>query len=201
VIFRCKLQTLSHHFGISSQPPNPKDEGLHVVPENHQDRIIYSAVTPIESRPIDAPDEEEPPHFFTFGRIMLFIGIVFALMLLAFGIIYRMESRRFPVVVTVGMPEQKAQPEDVPVDKTKSLVPVSPDMLHVTSIALGETPLTIVNGKRLGEGDALAIATPLGTATVRVTLIQDGLVRFRHGGETIDIKMEALHSIPAASPH
>jgi hypothetical protein len=173
-----------------------------VVPEqNHQDRIIYSAVTPIESRPIDVPNEEEPPHFFTFGRIMLFIGIVFALMLIAFGIIYRMQSRQFPVVVTNAVPEKKVQPEDVPVDKTAPLVPVSPDMLHVTSIALGDPRLTIVNGKRLAEGDGLAIATPLGTATVRVELIQDGLVRFRHGGETIDVKMQALQVVPAASPH
>jgi len=172
-----------------------------VVPAEDRDKIIYSAATPMESRSVEPPKEEEPPQFFTFGRIMLFTGIIFALMLIAFGIIYRMESRQFPVVVTIAVPEKKVQPEDVPADKTTTLVPVNPDMLHVTSIALGETPLTIVNGKRLAEGDGLAIATPLGTATVRVEQIQDGLVRFRHGGETIDVKMQALQVVPAASPH
>jgi hypothetical protein len=198
-----KSRDFAQLFVISEQPPHPDDEGLHIAPRSEPaDHIIYSAITPLEERPVEPPkEEEEPPHFFTFGRIMLFTGIIFALMLIAFGIIYRMESRQFPVVVTIAVPEKKVQPEDVQADKPAPLVPVNPDMLHVTSIAMGETPLTIVNGKRLAEGDGLAIATPLGTATVRVEQIQDGLVRFRHGGETIDVKMQSLQVVPAASPH
>lgn len=193
---------MAQSFVILEQPPHPDDEGLRLVPgQNRQDRIVYSAVTPIESRPVDPPKEEEPRHFFTFGRIVLFTGILLVLMVIAFGVIYRAQSERFPVVVTIGMPEKKPQIEDVPLDKTARLVPVTPDMLRVTSIALGEPRLTIVNGKRLAEGDALAIATPLGTATLRVQLIQDGLVRFRHGGETIDVKMQALQALQTPTPH
>ena len=63
-------------------------------------------------------------------------------------------------------------------------------MLHVTSIALGTPPLTIVNGKRLAEGDSLVMNTPLGAVTIYVVSIEDGLVRFRHGGETIDATLQ-----------
>jgi hypothetical protein len=51
--------------------------------------------------------------------------------------------------------------------------------------------LTIVNGKRLAEGEWLVVTTPLGDASVRVIQIEDGVVRFRHGGETISAKLRA----------
>jgi hypothetical protein len=64
-------------------------------------------------------------------------------------------------------------------------------MLHVSSIALGNPHLTIVNGKRLAEGEWLVVTTPLGEASVRIIQIEDGVVRFRHGGETISAKLQA----------
>jgi hypothetical protein len=64
-------------------------------------------------------------------------------------------------------------------------------MLHVSSIALGNPRLTIVNGKRLAENDWLVVSTPLGDASVRVIQIEDGVVRFKHGEETIAAKLQA----------
>jgi hypothetical protein len=203
---------------ISDQPPpTPKDEGLHTVHrQDPQDRIIYSAVIPVESRAVDPLKKATP--LFSVTRIAI-VGVVL-LVLAAAGVVAKrwMETpSKYPVVVTIAVPEKKALSEpknlaeesnpagkssqDQPVeDKTAPLVPITPDMLHVTSIALGDVPLTIVNGKRLGEGDSLAVTTPLGTATLRIVLIQDGLVRFRHGGETIDVKMQPMQAGQGGSP-
>jgi len=71
-------------------------------------------------------------------------------------------------------------------------VPVNPEMLHVSSIALGNPRLTIVNGKRLAEGDWLVLSTYLGAASVRCIQIDDGIVRFRHGGEMLSAKLHVV---------
>jgi hypothetical protein len=58
--------------------------------------------------------------------------------------------------------------------------------------------LTIVNGKRLAEQDWLVLKTPAGEASVRVISIQDGFVRFKHGGETIDARLQLANASPPA---
>ena len=113
----------------------------------------------------------------------------------AAGAIYWYQTRHFPVVVAISPPE--VHDKDA-LGKAGALIPIDPDMLHVTSIALGNPRLTIVNGKRLAEQDWLVVKTPSGEAGVRVVSIQDGLVKFMHGGETIDAHLQALQSQP---PH
>jgi hypothetical protein len=66
-----------------------------------------------------------------------------------------------------------------------SLVPISSDMLKVTSIALGRTPVAIVNGTAIGEGGTLQLQTTNGIATLHVASIRDGLVQFKYGNQTI----------------
>jgi hypothetical protein len=70
------------------------------------------------------------------------------------------------------------------VDPT-TVVPISSDMLKVSSIALGQTPVAIVNGLPVDEGGTVQVQTPNGAATVRVVSIQDGLVQFKYGDQTI----------------
>lgn len=65
------------------------------------------------------------------------------------------------------------------------VVPISSDMLKVSSIALGQTPVAIVNGLSVNEGGTVQVQTTNGVATVRVTHIQDGLVQFKYGDQTI----------------
>ena len=101
------------------------------------------------------------------------------------------EPRVFATSSTIGVPDANVAGDPLK-NKKGPLVPVSPEMLHVSSIALGTPRLTIVNGKRLAEGDWLVITTPLGAASLRLTQIEDGFVRFRHGGETISAKLQIV---------
>ena len=71
-----------------------------------------------------------------------------------------------------------------PVDPTV-VVPVSSDMFKVSSIALGRTPVAIVNGVAVGEGGTVQVHTSNGIATVEVVKIRDGLVQFKYGEQTI----------------
>ena len=107
-------------------------------------------------------------------------------------------SRNSPIVVAISPPDRPVRPD--PLGDRRALVPISPEMLHVTSIALGNPRLTIVNGKRLAEEDWLVVKTPVGEGSVRVISIQDGFVRFKHGGETIDARLQ-LATETNAAPH
>lgn len=148
-------------------------------------RIIYSDSLTAEPQTSSETGDDVSPV----GRSFLFVlGIIFLCALVAAGAIYWIESRHFPVIVAISPPDRPLHPD--PLGNRGSLVPISPDMLHVTSIALGNPRLTIVNGKRLAEEDWLIVKTPNGEASVRVISIQDGFVRFKHGGETIDARLQ-----------
>jgi hypothetical protein len=71
-----------------------------------------------------------------------------------------------------------------PADPT-NFIPVSSDMLKVSSIALGRSPVAIVNGVEVGEGGTINVQTPNGTATLRVVSIRDGFIQFKNGEQTI----------------
>lgn len=154
-------------------------------------RIIYSIQA--DQQPAREVVTEDP----TAGRHFLFVLLIlFGLAAFAAGSIYWYQTRHFPVVVTIAPPDRPLHPD--PLGNRGSLVPISPDSLHVTSIAMGNPRLTIVNGKRLAEEDWLVVKTPNGDASVRVLSIQDGMVRFKHGGATIDAPLQVVQS-PA--PH
>jgi hypothetical protein len=132
------------------------------------------------------------------GRRLLIVFMIFlGLGILAAGIVYWVQARQLPVVVAISPPDRPAKPD--PLGDRGTLVPLSPALLHVTSIALGTPRLTIVNGKRLAEEDWLVVKTPNGEASVRVISIQDGLVKFKHGGETINAPLQLVQDKP--SPH
>ena len=76
----------------------------------------------------------------------------------------------------------------------KAFMPVTPDMLHVTSISLGDVRLTVVDGKQLAEDDWLPVTTPDGIIQLRVAKIEDGVVHFEYDGKTIDAKLTARSS-------
>jgi hypothetical protein len=65
------------------------------------------------------------------------------------------------------------------------VVPVTSDMLKVSSIALGRTPIAIVNGVAVGEGATVHVHTGNGIANLQVVRITDGLVRFKYGEQTV----------------
>jgi hypothetical protein len=176
-----------------STPPS-EDERLRLARQDGpRPRLLQSAVTNPELQ-VPSGAAVPPPASSRALRITLIVAVALFLIAAIGGILYWIQSRRYPVVVTIGVPEERAAANVPGSDKLQPLVPVRPEMLHVTSIALGEPRLTIVNGKRLGEGDWLVLNTPLGAASVRVISIEDGLVRFRHGGETIDVKLQSAQA-------
>ena len=175
---------------ISTETPNPGDEGLQVVrrAEPHSG-IIYSDSIQADqqtSHEIDAEDESSGKYF------LVVLLVLLGLATFAAGSIYWYQTRHFPVVVAITPPDRPLHPD--PLANRGALVPISPDMLHVTSIAMGKPRLTIVNGKRLAEEDWLVVKTHNGEASVRVLSIEDGLVRFKHGGETIDARLQLIQS-------
>ena len=158
-------------------------------------KIIYSDCLNEEQQTSNEIADEVAPA----GKRFLFVlEIIFLCALVAAGTIYWIGSRNFPIVVAISPPDRPVRPD--PLGDRRALVPISPEMLNVTSIALGNPRLTIVNGKRPAEEDWLVVKTPVGEGSVRVISIQDGFVRFKHGGETIDARLQlATETKPA--PH
>jgi hypothetical protein len=176
-----------------SASPSSGDEGMHIITPKPKPRLLQSAVTNPELQ-ILAERTAQRRGLSRTRRIAIIAGVLLTLILVAGGVILWIQSERFPVVVTIGVPEKSASQD--PLAKSPGpLVPVNPEMLHVSSIALGSAPLTIVNGKRLAEGEWLVVPTPLGDASVRVVQIEDGVVRFRHGGETISAKLQPAEKL------
>ena len=173
---------------MSSAPTG--DEGMHIIERKPQRRLLQSAVTNPELQ--GAPGAaDQGSGLSSARRIALIGGIILLFLLLAGGVLYWIQSERYPVVVTIGVPDRDAS-QDPLGKRAGPLVPVNPEMLHVSSIALGNPRLTIANGKRLAEGDWLIVSTPVGPASVRCIQIEDGIVRFRHGGETLSAKLHAV---------
>jgi hypothetical protein len=67
-------------------------------------------------------------------------------------------------------------------------------MFRVTSIALGDVPLAIVNGRRVAEGDSLQVTVGGREIFLHVAKIEDGVVHLAHGKQVIDV-----HLAPATS--
>ncbi len=156
-------------------------------------KIIYSdSLTGDPQTSSEAIEEESSSG----KRLLTLLAIVLGLAVFAAGTIYWVQARHFPIVVAISPPE--GRDKDLLGNKS-ALIPLSPDLIHVTSIALGTPRLTIVNGKRLAEEDWLVVKTPQGEASVRIVSIQDGFVRFKHGGETIDARLQMVQATP--SPH
>lgn len=113
-------------------------------------RIIYSDSLTAEQQTSHEIADEAPPA----GKGFLFVlGIIFLCALIAAGAIYWVGSRHFPIVVAISPPDRPAHPD--PLGNRGVLIPLSPELIHVTSIALGNPRLAIVNGKRLAEEDWL----------------------------------------------
>jgi hypothetical protein len=77
----------------------------------------------------------------------------------------------------------------LPLPDPSPSVTVTPDMLHVTSIALGQPRLAVVNGVELTEGQSLEVKAGDGSAILRLTSIVDGVVTFKLGGQTFSAKL------------
>jgi hypothetical protein len=159
------------------------DERLHIIKDDKpRPRLFQEDLPEDELRPAGIPGLTHS----SFKRIATVIVIVLVIALLAAGTAYWIERHRYPVVVAIELPKKETAG-----DEGAALVPIKPEMLQVTSISLGEPRLAIVNGRELTEGETIVLKTGGGRATLRVQSIQDGMVRFRHGGQTLDVPLQA----------
>ena len=160
-------------------------------------------------------DSTEAEHSSTARILLIVFVIIIGIGILAAGIIYWIQVRDFPVVAAANSSHETdqdsrlgksdnspaakspvSQPDNDPLRGQGASIPVSNDMLHVTSIALGSPRLTIVNGKRLAIGDWLVLKTPAGNASVRIESIEDGSVQFKHGDQIIDAPLQVIPPSP-----
>jgi len=68
---------------------------------------------------------------------------------------------------------------------------VTEEMLHVSSIALGRSPIALVNGAIVSEGATIQLSLPEGNVSLRVQKIRDGAVDFRYAGKTVSVNLGA----------
>ena len=122
--------------------------------------------------------------FISVGQVSFFAGITLftAFVVGGSGYLIRELHRQAGVAWSAaGLPPALAPSVAQPV--------LTPDMLHVSSIALGRAPVAVVNGRIIGEGASVTLETPDGNATLRVARIRDGAVEFRYGGQTISVSL------------
>jgi len=186
---RLQISELGRASLISNQSLTPDDKGMNVVQRSEpRGKIIYSDSLIADQQTSDEVLAEESS---TGRRLLVLLIIVLGFAVFAAGVIYWIQSRQFPIVVAISPPDIR---DTDSTGKRGVLIPLSPDLIHVTSIALGNPRLAIVNGKRLAEEDWLVVKTPNGEASVRVISIQDGFVRFKHGGNSIDARLQAAQT-------
>src|ERR1700730_3614809 len=188
VILRLQINAERHNVRLArhnSQFPRPmtnlpEDEGLHVVRRNEPEpHLLYTAMSRVE-RQAPEPDRPERFTFFTLGRISVIVGIV-----LFIGSLFASRYLIQHLHREAGVPEAAAPvaisiPPTAAPSAPKAFMPVTPDMLHVTSISLGDVRLTVVDGTQLAVDDWLPVAPPDGIIQLRVAKIEDGVVHFEY---------------------
>ncbi len=118
--------------------------------------------------------------FVSFGHLGLMAGIALVTATVVGGsgyLIRELHRQAGFASVIIGLP--------APAAALPSLVPISSDMLKVSSIALGKDPVAIVNGTELSEGATMQVQTTNGIANLTVVSIRDGIVQFKYGDQTI----------------
>jgi len=171
---------------------SPEDEGLHMVHRDEPKPEDNVPPRPQTKPTIEVPEQDspEPFGFLTAGRITF---VVIVLLFIAFviwsGYLIRQLHREASFTETLtssAVATESPTPE----------VWIGADNLHITSIALGDSPLAVVNGQRVAKGDLLEVKTPAGTASLRVVNIEDGIVHFKYGSQNIDARLTVASGTP-----
>ena len=185
-----------------SNPP-PEDEERHVRRDEskREPPLLYSAV----SRPERGASDESLASRSRLSSITVFSFVGgFLLLLLAILAIWIYFSEQEPPrpEPLAGRDTQRKRalsgtPPVTPASPPaagEAFVRVTPDMFRVTSIALGDTPLAIINGKRVAEGESVQVTVGGRGILFQVAKIEDGVVHLAHGQQVID-----AHLAPATS--
>jgi hypothetical protein len=185
-----------------SNPP-PEDEGLDVRRDEskREPPLLYRAVSRpergVSDEPLGSRSRSSSITVFSFvgGFLLLLLAI------LAIWIYFSEQEPPRPEPLAGRDTQRKralsGTPPVTPASPPaagEAFVRVTPDMFRVTSIALGDTPLAIINGKRVAEGDSLQVTVGGREIFLHVAKIEDGVVHLAHGQQVID-----AHLAPATS--
>src|SRR5437867_3176087 len=133
-----------------------EDEGLKIVrPEKRQPRLLQTVLSKIESETVAQVITRPPGRRRRFIAIFLLFAILFV-----FGFVYLVQWKQPQRAVAIHIDLPESPPATIPLPAASAAAiemgsaPTAPSsvtakMLHVTSIALGDLPLAVVNGKRL----------------------------------------------------
>jgi hypothetical protein len=197
-----------------TNPPDLDDEGLQMAQRDEpEEEPHHDDAPPTEpEQPQQDPTISDHARFSTIGLFTFLGGFAFVLFAVLVGYIYLIQpgpSHRLPSLSddAPSTPRPSATPirhlpTPPPIPKGLTLktdLPITADALHVTSIALGDIHLAIVNGKRLAEGDWLLVRMGSDVAAVQVAKMEDGVVHFTYGARTIDSKL--LKPSKQKAPH
>jgi len=122
--------------------------------------------------------------FVSIGNVSLFAGFAIFTAMLVGGSGYAIRELHRQVAVASSLSGLA-----IPVVEPSPNIVITAEMLHVSSIALGRIPLAVVNGIPITEGGSLEVQTAGGNATLRVTSIVDGAVRFKYESQTISVNL------------
>jgi hypothetical protein len=172
-----------------SDPPSG-DEEMRVVPRDKTPPVLHAAARENET-PKAEPTVETPTAAACKGRFTFVASVILVAITFSIGFSYLLQMRwPFPSPATHSSPATAFTAEpSISAAPTPPLIPLNADMLHVTAIALGQSNLAVVNGKRVTEGDSLVVVTSDGPAAVRVAKIEQGVVHFDYGTEKIEAKL------------
>jgi hypothetical protein len=184
-----------------SNPP-PEDEGLpgRRDESKREPPLLYSAVSRPERGASDGPlaSRSRSSSITVFSFVGGFLLLVLAI--LAIWIYFSEQEPPRPEPLADRDTQRKRALSGTPVTPAsppaagEAFVRVTPDMFRVTSIALGDAPLAIINGKRVAEGDSLQVTVGGREIFLHVAKIEDGVVHLAHAEQVIDV-----HLAPATS--
>jgi hypothetical protein len=173
-----------------SDPPSG-DEEMRVVPRDKTTPPVLHTAAQENETPKAEPTVETPTAAACKGRFTFVASVILVAITFSIGFSYLLQMRwPFPSPATHSSPATAFTAEpSISAAPTPPLIPLNADMLHVTAIALGQSNLAVVNGKRVTEGDSLVVVTSDGPAAVRVAKIEQGVVHFDYGTEKIEAKL------------
>lgn len=131
-----------------------------------------------------APSFKSASHASRNRRLILGI-ILGALVLLPLGFVYsRQQANKKASAMAPGLIAVTT--------RDAGTVPIAASLIHVTAISLGDPSLAIVNGKRVAEGDEVALHSvrPPVLVKLRVLKIGDGQIDLTDGKQVLSPRLE-----------
>ncbi|HEX4638746.1 MAG TPA: hypothetical protein VH170_04605 [Chthoniobacterales bacterium] len=132
------------------------------------------------------PRGERLAAFISIGQVNFVAGLTLLTAFVVGGsgyLIRELHRQAGAAWVATGLPQSAAPAVAQPI--------VTDNMLHVSSIALGRTPIAVVNGALVSEGASVQLSTPDGNVFLRVGKIRDGAVDFHYAGKVLAVNLAA----------